>query len=107
MRQSALLRFVLIGAIFALAGCSKPDDQVCASYGFTPGTDSFGSCMMQRQQMRMQAFQMIMQNQQQQQQNQQSLYQQQMQAIQNSKPVTTNTNCNSYGSTTNCASTTQ
>ncbi len=105
-----LWRMIVVGAALTsvLEGCARPppDDQVCASYGYAPGTEGFGSCMMQRQQQRMQAVQMFMGIQQQQQQNQQLLYQQQMNAIQNAtpRPSNTNTTCYPVGNTISCNS---
>jgi hypothetical protein len=108
----AMRAFQIIIAAMALAsvlsGCAKPDDQVCASYGYEPGTPGFGNCMMQREQQRMQAASMFLNvKQQQQQQNQQLLFQQQMNAIQNStyRPSTTNTTCFPIGNTLSCNST--
>ena len=98
---AALAVFLIVG----LAGCAPHDDEVCASYGLPPGTRGFGQCMMQRQQSRMQAAQMFMGVMQQQQQNQQFQYQQQMQAIQNARPVNTNTSCYRTGNYLNCNST--
>ena len=62
-----------------LSGCAKSDDQVCASYGYEPGTEGFGNCMMQREQQKMFPERAATTA-----TNQQMLYQQQMNAIQNS-----------------------
>jgi hypothetical protein len=49
---------VLGTALFLMAGCVSPeerrasDQQTCAGYGFTPGTDAFAHCMMTTAQQR-------------------------------------------------------
>ena len=60
-----------------ISGCAKSDDQVCASYGYVPGTEGFGNCMMQREQQKMLPERAATTA-----TNQQMLYQQQMNAIQ-------------------------
>lgn len=101
MRRPGLLLLVAC----ALSGC-KTDADVCAGYGMQPGSQEFGQCMMQRQQMKMQVMQMYMNNQAQQQQNQNLLYQQQMRTIEQnnyySRP--TQTNCYQNGNFINCSS---
>jgi hypothetical protein len=49
--------------LLGLAGCATPqqisarDDQVCQSYGASPGSDAYVACRMQQQRLRVQADQ--------------------------------------------------
>ena len=74
---SLIIAATLLAPVFS--GCAKSDDQVCASYGYVPGTEGFGNCMMQREQQKMFPERAATTA-----TNQQILYQQQMNAIQNS-----------------------
>ncbi len=95
-----LRRIVVMSTLLALvlASCGKPDDQVCASYGYVPGTEGFGNCMGQRQQQRMQAAQMSNDNFNATQQRQVDIFRAGLMP----QPTRLETTCHTYGNTTSC-----
>lgn len=50
------MRWALIALSLTLAACTS-SQEVCANYGFKPGTDAFANCLMQRDALAMQAAQ--------------------------------------------------
>ena len=103
--RAAFALLALIVSAAPLAGCAKPDDEVCANEGFAPGTPEFGNCMEGRQSRRAAFFGTYMQNLQAQQAQQQAIGQQNLQSIYNQQPHNVQTNCSTYGNNTNCNST--
>jgi hypothetical protein len=98
------VRLAAVGLLMLCLGACHPDDEVCANYGFTPGTDGFGNCMLERQQMRMQAYEQMNNSLQQNLQRQQEIMQETQRALTARQPATVNTNCYTYGNATNCQS---
>ena len=96
-----------IAVAFALAMTScVSDQQVCANFGYTPGTEAFANCMQNRYAQRQQAMQSSAA---QQQAQQQSWYHEEMENIRaaqraNAANRPTNTNCYWMGNVMRCSS---
>jgi hypothetical protein len=107
-------KFVVFGAFILLSGCGiqerieanqqAHDDAVCKSYGLAWGSVDYANCRQnlenQRQAQALQAQQASAQFLLQQQAQQNEIFQQQMNAINASRPLTTN--CTSFGNSTSC-----
>lgn len=96
-------KYIVLGGLIVLAGCAS-DQQVCAGFGYAPGTNAFADCMQNRYAQRVAAIQAISA---QQQANQQQIYHEQMQAIDNAQRANaiqrpSSSNCYFYGNMMHC-----
>ncbi len=100
------MRPFILFSVLAVTACAKPAGQVCESYGFTFGTEAFGNCMLQQQQMRMQAGaefdQMIQHNAEMQERNSEATMQMFQRAAQPPPQTSFSTNCQTMGQLTSC-----